>query len=160
MTKKYRNSVSVAVFNKNKDVLVCRRVNETSNNVWQFPQGEIEADEDVVSASRRELREETGIISVKHIMSLREPLKYDFPEGSDNWQTRKGFSGQSLSFNLFYFFGQDKEINLNYEERAEFSAYKWVEMKEAPLVVWHPKREVYEKALEEFAPVIDKFFVE
>ena len=72
----YRQCVGIVVYN-NKKVLLCER--RDTKGAWQFPQGGIEQGEDLETAARRELKEETSIISVTAKDFIKVPLIYDFP---------------------------------------------------------------------------------
>ena len=46
---------------------------------WQMPQGGIERDEDIETAARRELFEETNVRSAEFLGATSEWGRYDFP---------------------------------------------------------------------------------
>ncbi|MBR1904667.1 MAG: NUDIX domain-containing protein, partial [Alphaproteobacteria bacterium] len=77
MTETYRLNAGVVVFNRKRQVLLCRRSDE--KDAWQFPQGGIEKGETPAAAALRELEEETSICSVKLVKTLSESVKYSFP---------------------------------------------------------------------------------
>jgi putative (di)nucleoside polyphosphate hydrolase len=60
----YRPCVGIIVFNAAGQVWLGQRAGTAAPYNWQFPQGGIDAGEDALAASRRELEEETGIRSV------------------------------------------------------------------------------------------------
>ena len=68
MTKRYRKNVGVIVCKKGK-VLLCARADKKDFR-WQFPQGGIEAGEDIVEAGKRELYEETGIKNLRFVHKM------------------------------------------------------------------------------------------
>ena len=72
----YRRNAGIVVFNPEHRVLVCQRAD--IQTAWQFPQGGIEKGESVKEAALRELREETSLTNVKHIISLATPARYNF----------------------------------------------------------------------------------
>lgn len=43
---------------------------------WDFPKGNIEADEDAMQAARREIYEETGIKEIEFAKSFKEKIEY------------------------------------------------------------------------------------
>lgn len=156
--KKYRPNAGVVVFNKDKLVLMCERLYGEEGNSWQFPQGGIEIDESAVDAARRELREETSVKSVKHIYTTPNACLYDFPKDVLEMSYRKGRfnDGQVQMWSLFFFEGEDSEINLNTAE-PEFKNWKWVKIEEADKHVIAFKKEVYQEIIKEFKPIIENF---
>ena len=56
MTETYRLNAGVVVFNRKRQVLLCRRSDE--KDAWQFPQGGIEKGETPAAAALRELEED------------------------------------------------------------------------------------------------------
>lgn len=161
MDKTYRQSVAIVVFNKDKKLLVCERL-KSSGEAWQFPQGGIDKGENVEDAAYRELFEETSIKSAKLIKILETPYIYSFPEKIRRrlWQVKHydKVYGQEQHWVLFYFYGNDNEIDLNTKER-EFKNYKWESAGFAMESIVDFKRDVYTKALKELVPYIESYEV-
>lgn len=156
---KYRPNVGIVVFNKDKQVLLCRRKRISSSTAWQFPQGGIEIGEDVLTAGLRELKEETSVVSVRFVAQIKKHLRYNFPSELIIANKDKGYPdyvGQEQSWLLFYFYGNDEEINVQTAEQ-EFSQYKWTTFSEAESNVWTVKRDVYKKVRASFEPLIEAF---
>lgn len=152
----YRPNVGVVVFNKAKKVLMCARADQKDMQ-WQFPQGGIDTNEPPLAAALRELKEETNISSVELVAKLPQPLRYDFPPQVLAKQKQRGssFVGQEQHWFLFYFYGDDKEIDfLTHPQEIEFKAFEWVDISEAPLRIINFKKEVYSKVAQTFAPFI------
>src|SRR5690606_38678673 len=76
---RHRPNVGVVLFNAEGLVWLGRRVNTPGPYNWQFPQGGVDAGEDWESAARRELREETGVVSVEPLAATDGWIAYDFP---------------------------------------------------------------------------------
>ena len=156
--EKYRKNVGIVVFNATGKVLMCARADKTDMQ-WQFPQGGIETNEDIIEAAKRELWEETGIESITFVNKMPYSLKYKFPTKIFNFFKKKGcdFIGQEQYWVLFRFDGKDEEIDffVNPEE-VEFKDFEWVSPLEAPIRIVYFKREVYKKVINFFAPIIVK----
>lgn len=157
MDNQYRPCAAIVVFNKEGKVLLGNRI-DTVDDAWQFPQGGIEKGETPELAAKRELFEETSIVSVKHIYSDVTPLRYNFPQN-----IRKKFethniltAGQDVFFSLFYFEGKDDEINVK-TAIPEFSEYKWEDFSFAVKHIVTFKKEVYEKAFYNLRPKIEYY---
>lgn len=151
MENLYRRCVGTVVFCKGK-VLLCERLD--TPGAWQFPQGGAEPGEDTETTARRELREETSIISVKTEAVIDTPLRYDFPpevKKKSKWQ----YAGQEMRWVLFRFCGDDKEINLA-TENPEFSRYAWEDIDEAVKRIVDFKKNVYTEAVKIFKPLVER----
>lgn len=150
MSYPYRKNVGIVVFNQEKKVLWCERIDLP--NQWQFPQGGIEEGETFLEAAARELREETSVTSVEKIAVIAEALYYDFPpQVAEKFKKR----GQAMNWVLYRFVGQDEEINLKTEEQ-EFSHWQWVDIDETPQKIVEFKRDVYKRMVAEFGPYLQK----
>ena len=149
-TEQYRKNVGIVVADKEGKVLMCARADQEDLQ-WQFPQGGIENGEDIIAAAKRELYEETGISSVRLVKVMPTTLRYDFPKSA---KKRYGglYKGQEQTWVLFYFYGQDDEINfLTNPEEIEFKSFEWVDICEAPQRIVVFKKQVYQKVAEYFA---------
>ncbi|MBE6445486.1 MAG: RNA pyrophosphohydrolase [Alphaproteobacteria bacterium] len=154
MTGNYRKNVGIVVFNQNKKVLMCARADSDDFN-WQFPQGGIDKNEKIIDAAKRELKEETGITSVELVAKMPKSLRYDFPDYVLAKFKNNKFVGQDQYWVLFYFNGDDSEINFNTNPKeVEFKAYEWVDISEAPKRIVEFKKAVYSKVVNAFKPYI------
>lgn len=154
MEQWYRRNAGIVVCNRQKLVLLCQRID--MKNSWQFPQGGIEEGESVKEAAIRELREETSISNVKHITSLSEPARYTFPPQVLVSMQKRGFTnaGQDIFWSLFFFEGDDSQINLQTPE-PEFKSFKWVKLQEAFDLCVDFKKPAYAVALQKFSQLIE-----
>ena len=158
MNNLYRLNAAAIVFNQEGKVLVFGRVD--FKNQWQFPQGGIDKNENHKDAALRELKEETGIHSVKHIAEYPQALRYDFPEDVLEKFKKMGRTniGQEQYWHLFFFNGSIDEINFtSHPEEVEFKAYKWVDIMSAPKLVVDFKKDVYRKVCSYFQPIIQNY---
>ncbi len=156
MNKKYRPCAGIVIFNKDGLLFLGNRIG--LKNSWQFPQGGIEKNETICEAAKRELFEETGIKSVIHIHSEEKPIRYEFSEDIKSNFRKKGIfnDGQDIYFSLFYFNGNDKEINLKSFEQ-EFDSYKWDTFEFAVNNIIDFKKDVYVKIADKFTPIIEQY---
>lgn len=156
MSDIYRRNAGIVVFNRSKQVLICKR-NDIADS-WQFPQGGIEKGETPSAAALRELAEETSITNVKLVHTLLTPVRYDFPPQILRSMQKCGFKnvGQEVYWSLCYFAGCDTEIKLNTPE-AEFSEYRWTTLQEAYNLIVDFKKPAYLVALNEFQSLLDEY---
>ncbi|MEE6207000.1 MAG: RNA pyrophosphohydrolase [Alphaproteobacteria bacterium] len=158
MAEYYRLNAGIVVFNKQHKVLLCKR-NDVADS-WQFPQGGIDEGETPKEAAFRELKEETSLTEVTWVTTLTEPARYRFtPEIIASMQKR-GYNnvGQDMYWTLFYFDGDDREINLN-TAQPEFDEFCWTTLDRAYDLVVDFKKPAYQKARTEFQPLIDQYKV-
>lgn len=123
---------------------------------WQMPQGGIDEGEAPQDTARRELFEETGVRSATIIARAKDWLLYDLPQELIGvaWEGR--YRGQKQMWFAARFEGPDSEINLSPREghEPEFDAWQWVRVEQLPALIVPFKRAVYERVVEEFAPLI------
>jgi len=96
--KDYRPNVGIIVFNTDNKVFLGQRMGMTNEHSWQFPQGGVDEGEDLETAARRELYEETGIRSINLIGRTKYWVHYDFPaEVLSHNKIGRNFKGQNES---------------------------------------------------------------
>jgi len=149
----YRLNVGIVICNQDNMLFWGRRIGQNS---WQFPQGGMISYETKEQSLLRELREETGLEKddIEIITELSEWVSYDLPENLIRRYKRPVCIGQKQKWFLLRLKTNEQKISLDISERPEFDSWKWVDY-------WHPlddviyfKREVYKKALIEFAPYL------
>jgi putative (di)nucleoside polyphosphate hydrolase len=148
----YRPNVGVVLFNRAGKAWLGRRIKAEGPRNWQFPQGGVDAGEELYAAALRELAEETGITSVSLLGRTEDWVAYDFPEGWSGTKAMKGWRGQKQVWFALRFEGQDREVNLNAHHPPEFDAWRWADLDEATDLVVGFKREAYIKVIEAFRP--------
>lgn len=157
MTGKFRPCAGAIVFNKKGQILLCNR-NDTESEAWQFPQGGIEKNEKPEEAAKRELFEETSVVSVVWVCTDEKPQKYEFTNDIKNKFKQRGIfcDGQEIYFTLFFFCGEDSEINTK-TKQPEFKEYKWSDFDFAVKSIIPFKKDVYLAAQKNFTPIIRQY---
>ena len=157
----YRPCVGIMLLNPEGRAFVGRRSEganapEGEGKWWQMPQGGLDEGEELEEAARRELFEETGVRRISFIARTKDWLLYDLPEELIGiaWEGR--FRGQKQMWFAARFEGAESEINLSPRQghEPEFDAWQWVEVEELPRLIVPFKRAVYERVVEEFAPLL------
>ena len=125
-------------------------------DAWQFPQGGIQRNESPEAALYRELHEEVGL-SPGHVSvlgSTRGWLRYRLPRHLIRRRQRPTCIGQKQIWFLLRLEAEEAAVRLDATGQPEFDAWSWVSY-------WHPlgqvvsfKRGVYERALEQLAPML------
>jgi putative (di)nucleoside polyphosphate hydrolase len=154
----YRPCVGVMLINSAGRIFVGQRSDrgdapEGNGAWWQMPQGGLDQGEDLESAARRELAEETGVHSARFVARARDWRTYDLPEALIGVAWNGRYRGQTQMWFAAHFEGEDSEIDLGPHEghEQEFDAWRWVTLKELPSLVVPFKRKVYLSVIEEFA---------
>ena len=119
-----RSGVGIVVLNKENKVFVAKRI-DNPKNFWQMPQGGVDKDEDFYTAALRELKEETSIVSVKHIKKIEENLTYILPDHLIGIIWKGKYKGQTQKWFLFHFTGKDQDINVETKNPAGSS---WIRL--------------------------------
>lgn len=147
----YRPNVGVVLFHPDGRVWLGRRASTPGPYNWQFPQGGVDAGEDLETAARRELAEETGAHSIAYLGRTDGWITYDFPEGHAGPKAYRGWRGQKQVWFAFRFDGQESEFDLAAHGEPEFEAWRWGYLEEAPALVVPFKRAAYEIVARAFA---------
>ena len=137
-----RIGVGIVVLNKNNQVFVARRI-DNSKNFWQMPQGGVDKNEDYLTAAYRELEEETSIKNVDLVGELDGLISYELPKHLLGVIWKGKYRGQEQKWFVVRFLGKDSEININ-TDHPEFCEWKWVELENITDLVVDFKLHVYE----------------
>lgn len=145
MKKIYRPNVAGIIMDSNypetKNVWIGLR--NDMRDVWQFPQGGIDRNEDIRDVFLRELKEEIGTDNVEIIDMCPYWLKYDFP------RLKKGkYSGQKQKYFLARL-KNNEDININ-TEIPEFEDFKFIPIQDLFKHISAFKVPIYTKAIEYF----------
>ena len=140
-----RIGVGAIVLNKKNQVFVGKRKDNPVDK-WQMPQGGVNEGEDLTSAMKRELNEETGIQNIKILNEIDGWFEYELPNYLLGKIWRGKFRGQKQKWFIVKFLGNDEEINLE-KYKPEFIEWKWLDIEKLPNVIVDFKKKVYEKLL-------------
>lgn len=149
----YRANVGIILSNKSGRLFWCKRAGQ---DAWQFPQGGIQRNETPRQAMYRELKEETGLLPehVKVMGFTKRWLRYRLPSYLVRRHCSPCCIGQKQIWFLLRLLGSEELVNLDCTAKPEFDRWRWVDY-------WHPvhevvffKRSVYERALNELAPLV------
>lgn len=164
----YRDCVGVAVFNHEGNVFIGRRKPEDDPEdsaergaPWQMPQGGIDKGEDPLRAALRELHEETNITAVSLLAEAPEWIYYDLPDDALGIALKGRYRGQRQRWFAFAFTGQDSEIDVETpgggKYPAEFDAWRWEKLTRTPSLIVPFKKDAYDKVVEAFADIPQRF---
>ncbi|MFM9978127.1 MAG: RNA pyrophosphohydrolase [Sphingomonadaceae bacterium] len=147
----YRPAAAVMLLNADNKVFVAQRI-DSSLDAWQMPQGGLDPGEEAQAGALRELEEETGIGPrlVEIIARAPRDLLYDLPPELRRKMWGGRYAGQSQSWFLARFLGNDADIDLN-TAHPEFKAFMWVDPWRLPELIVAFKKQLYEDVLAEFA---------
>ena len=154
----YRPNVGIALFNRAGFVFAGKSWSDGPEIVlpgleWQMPQGGIDANEDIVSAARRELAEETGVTQAAFLAATDAWWAYDFPPYAGPQHRLDRFRGQRQRWVAFRFEGDEGAIDIgkpNGDAPAEFSEWAWLPLALMPARVVPFKRTTYERVATAF----------
>ena len=147
----YRPAAGVMLLNAEGKVWVGQRLDSTLE-AWQMPQGGLDEGEEAQAGALRELEEETGIArdKVEILARCPEQLLYDLPDDLLGKLWKGKWRGQSQTWFLARFLGEETDVNLE-TEHPEFRAWKWAEPAELPALIVPFKKGLYENVLKAFA---------
>ena len=147
---RFRPNVGVVLIREDGKVWLGRRADSPGPHNWQFPQGGVDDGEGLYEAALRELREETGVTSVRLLGRTEEWIAYAFPPGHKSSKTAKGWKGQKQIWFAFAFQGEDREIDLAAHGEVEFDSWRWADLDAALSDVVDFKRATYGKVISAF----------
>ena len=142
-----RKGVGIVLLNSNNKVFVGKRI-DNPINLWQMPQGGVDKNEDSFQAACRELREETGIKSIKLMKEINYFLTYELPENLLGKIWKGKYRGQKQKWFVMKFIWKESEINIK-TKKAEFKEWKWININELTNVVVKFKYDVYKSIVKE-----------
>ena len=152
----YRPCAGAVLINRAGLVFAGRRAGLPADDAtaWQMPQGGIDAGEDIETAARRELWEETGIRSAELLAITDDWWSYDFPVRAKAGHKLYPFRGQTQRWAAFRFLGSDTEVTVSAEhtaEPAEFVRWAWRRLEDLPNIGALHRRAQYRRVAAAFA---------
>lgn len=150
----YRANVGIVLCNSSGQLLWCKRCGQ---DAWQFPQGGISEKETLEDALYRELQEETGLSAcdVEIVARSKNWMKYRLPPHLIRKHSFPRCIGQKQRWFLLRMLGDESRIDLEHSDSPEFDGWTWVDYWQPVNEVIFFKRNVYRRALNEFAPVLN-----
>lgn len=148
----YRPNVGIILSSTSGQVLWAKRIGQEA---WQFPQGGIDQAESPEDALFRELNEELGL-QRQHVEVLgvtRDWLRYKLPQRYIRQRRGRVCIGQKQKWFALRLTADETLVRFDATTQPEFDGWRWVDY-------WHPlteivefKRGVYQRALNELAPL-------
>ena len=148
-----RTGVGIVVLNSKNKVFVAKRKDNPINK-WQMPQGGVDEGEDLLTAMKRELTEETSITSIKVLREIETWLEYELPKNLVGIIWKGKYRGQKQKWFVVKFLGNEDEININ-TKNPEFIEWRWIDIKKLPEVIVDFKRHIYVRLVAELKEFID-----
>ena len=142
-----RIGAGIVLLNSNNQVFVGKRI-DNPVNFWQMPQGGVDTNEDFFHAACRELKEETGIESIKLIKEIDNFLTYELPKNLLGKIWKGKYRGQKQKWFIMRFVGSEDEINIK-THKAEFKEWKWININQLTNVVVSFKLKIYKTIVNE-----------
>ena len=138
-----RTGVGIILINNKNNVFVGKRI-DNPKNFWQMPQGGVDKNENLFEAAKRELVEETSIISIKLLKEFDYWLEYDLPKNLIGKVWKGKYRGQKQKWFVMKFLGNESEIDIN-TLNPEFLEWKWIKLSELTDVAVDFKFNIYKK---------------
>ena len=142
-----RIGVGIVLLNRENNIFVGKRIDNPANS-WQMPQGGVDKNENFLQAAKRELKEETGIKTIKIIKEIEDWLIYYLPENLLGKVWKGKYGGQKQKWFIAKFNGSNEEINIK-TKYPEFIDWKWIEIENLTRVAVDFKVNIYSKLKDE-----------
>jgi putative (di)nucleoside polyphosphate hydrolase len=152
-SKGYRPNVGIILCNDEGRVFWAKRVGV---DLWQFPQGGINPNEDPETAMYRELWEETGL-QEQHVQVLgrtRYWLRYQLPDRYIRKSSVPLCIGQKQIWYMLRLVSHESNVRFDLCPKPEFDGWRWVDYWEPLKDVVYFKRKVYQRAMTELGAIL------
>ncbi len=144
----YRPCAGIMLLNDAGKVFVAKR-NDSDYDAWQMPQGGIDKGESPRDGALRELFEETSVKNAEILEEYPDWISYDLPDELMGKIWGGKYRGQKMKWFALRLMGGDNEINI-FTKNAEFSEWKWAEMKDLADLIVPFKRDLYQTLSKHF----------
>lgn len=161
-TLPYRPCVGIMLLNDAGLIWIGERIPKKHDEhrrdfAWQMPQGGIDKDEDIETAAKRELYEETGARKVDILDRTQDWLTYDLPSELLGTALKGKYRGQKQIWYAMRYAGSDEEFDISGSttgHKPEFQNWKWSTPSEMSSLIVPFKRDVYQRVFKEFGDLI------
>jgi len=121
-------SAGAVIFKKEGEDILFLVIYSRRNNIWGFPKGHIESGESEKDAAIREIKEETGLDSLRFIEGFSEKIMYK------TISKRLPFKGQRIEKYVTYFLCKTRDQCIIVDGR-EITDYRFLTLGEAEKLV-------------------------
>jgi len=142
-----RTGVGIIVLNSLNKVFVAKRKDNPIDK-WQMPEGGVDPGENMLTAMKRELEEETSITNIKLLKEIDYWLEYQLPNNLIGIIWKGKYRGQKQKWFIVRYLDRDDKININ-TKNPEFIEWKWIDPETLPKVIVDFKKHIYEKLVPE-----------
>jgi len=149
----FRANVGIILCNDKRELFWGRRIGQ---DAWQFPQGGINEGESAEDAMFRELKEEVGL-EAQHVELLgctQKWLRYRLPKRYLRKNSMPLCIGQKQRWFMLKVRCAESDFCLDKFDKPEFDHWRWVDYWQPVREVVFFKRNVYNRALKELAPLL------
>jgi putative (di)nucleoside polyphosphate hydrolase len=148
----FRANVGIVLMSRAGEVFLGRRA---SGRGWQFPQGGMRAGESLEQAVLRELNEEIGLEppDVEVVGHTARWLRYRLPARYVRRNQQPLCIGQKQRWFLLRLKREPARFDFRRTDEPEFDEWRWAAFWEPVREVIYFKRGVYQRALQELAPL-------
>lgn len=158
-----RYGVGMVLMNSKRQIFAGKRIGNNPlilfwllKKQWQMPQGGIQEGERPYDAALRELKEEIGTNNVKLITETKNWIDYTLPVRLRRKEANPVI-GQRQKWFLFFFLGEDKDIDIHTTTHSEFEDWRWMTVHNIMRLIVPFKYRVYHTVFNEFKPYILNF---